>query len=756
MPRISLLRACAAFFAGVVLFSLPALHSQTTSSPVPAEPTNRLIHEKSPYLLQHAHNPVDWYPWGAEAFAKARRENKPIFLSVGYSTCHWCHVMERESFDNPAIAKLMNDSFVSIKVDREERPDVDSTYMTFIQATTGGGGWPMTVFLTPELKPFAGGTYFPATDSDGQPGLKTILPRIADAWRQHGAEIEKQADQILAKLREFTTTPAASQLGKSAPGIALLDAGYQQLAHRFDAEHGGFGDAPKFPEPATLNLLTRVYARHGADSPEGKHALEMDLSTLRHLEAGGIHDHLGGGFHRYSTDARWHVPHFEKMLYDQAQLAIAYLEAYQITGDEEFAATARDILAYVQRDLTDPATGGFLSAEDADSQPTANSAERVEGAFYVWTQADLARVLGADEAPLFDWYYGVEKDGNVPARSDARGELRGENVLDATGHTPDEAAAKFKCPVEQINASLARSRVKLLAVRANRPRPRRDDKIITAWNGLAISAFARAYAVLGDPVYLDAATKAAGFLQASLYDPKSGQLTRSYRQGASATPGFAEDYAFLIRGLFDLYEADFQPDHLRWAEALQKTQDTLFWDTRAGGYFNTAGTDPNLLLRSKTDDDGAEPSASSVAALNLARLGQALVNDADTKRAASVLQAFDATLQRAPLALPEMLVALDFQAGPTRQIVVTGTRDAPDTAAMLKAARRPFLPDSVVLLADNGASQEFLASHVDFFKDLQPLAGKATAYVCQNFACQLPTNDLTAMQKLLVAAPAAK
>ncbi len=748
------LHAGAAFFVGVVLFSLPVLRAQTAAPPVP-EHTNRLIHEKSPYLLQHAHNPVDWYPWGEEAFAKARKENKPIFLSVGYSTCHWCHVMERESFENPAIAKLMNDSFVSIKVDREERPDVDATYMTFIQATTGGGGWPMTVFLTPELKPFTGGTYFPAEDSGGQPGLKTILPKITDAWHQHGPEIVKQADQILAKLREFTTTPA-SQPSKATPSIALLDAGYQQLAGRFDAEHGGFGDAPKFPQPVTLDLLTRVYARHGADSPEGKRALEMDLATLRHMAAGGIHDHLGGGFHRYSTDARWHVPHFEKMLYDQAQLAIAYLEAYQITGDEEFADTARDILAYVQRDLTDPTTGGFLSAEDADSQATADSAERVEGAFYVWTQADLNRVLGADDAPLFDWYYGVEKDGNVPAQSDARGELRGQNVLDATGRTPDEAAAKFKRPVEQVNASLAASRAKLLAARANRPRPRRDDKIITSWNGLAISAFARAYAVLGDPAYLAAASKAAGFLQASLYEAKTGQLTRSYRQGASATAGFADDYAFLIRGLFDLYEADFQPDHLRWAETLQKTQDVLFWDAKNGGYFNTAGTDPNLLLRSKTADDGAEPSASSVAALNLARLGQALENEGYTKRAANVLQAFDATLQRAPLALPEMLVALDFQVGPTRQIVVSGTRDAPDTAAMLKAAREPFLPDSIILLADNGASQEFLASHVDLFKDLKPLDGKATAYVCENFTCHLPTSDLAAMQKLLAATPTAK
>ena len=720
-----------------------------------AEPTNRLIHEKSPYLLQHAHNPVDWYPWGEEAFAKARWENKPIFLSVGYSTCHWCHVMERESFENPAIAKLMNDHFVSIKVDREERPDVDATYMTFIQATTGGGGWPMTVFLTPELKPFTGGTYFPPEDRDGQPGLKTILPKVAQAWKEHAPEIRAQANEILARLQTFTTSPPAAA-DQSVPGPSLIDAGYEQLAKRFDAEHGGFGDAPKFPQPVTLNLLTRVYARHGTDTPEGKRALEMDLSTLRHMAAGGIHDALGGGFHRYSTDARWHVPHFEKMLYDQAQLAVAYLEAYQITGDEEFAVTARDILGYVLRDLTDPASGGFLSAEDADSLPQADSAERVEGAFYVWTKTEIDAALGTGDAPLFEYHYGIEPGGNVPAASDARGELRGKNVLDATGHTLAETAAKFGEPVEQVRTSLARSCARLLAVRSQRPRPRRDDKIITAWNGLAISAFARAYQVLGDPEYLAAADKAASFLQANLYDAKSGKLTRSYRQGASEAAGFADDYAFLIQGLLDLYAADFRPERLRWAEALQKTQDEQFWDAKNGGYFNTAGADPSLLLRSKSDDDGAEPSANSVSALNLARLGQAFEEDADTKRGALVVKTFGATLHRAPLALPQMLVALDFQLGPTRQIVIAGKRGAPDTTAMLQTARKPFLPCSVVLLADSGTGQEFLAAHVDLFKDIQPLGGKATVYVCQNFVCHLPTTDLAALRSLLQAPLSAK
>ena len=757
MIQTFLLRAGAAFFVGVALLPLPDLRAQSTASSVP-EHTNRLIHEKSPYLLQHAHNPVDWYPWGEEAFAKARKENKPIFLSVGYSTCHWCHVMERESFENPAIAKLMNDSFVSIKVDREERPDVDATYMTFIQATTGGGGgWPMTVFLTPELKPFTGGTYFPAEDSGGQPGLKTILPKITDAWHQHGPEIVKQADQILPKLREFTTTPA-SQPGNVAPGSALLDAGYQQLAGRFDAVHGGFGDAPKFPQPVTLDLLTRVYARHGADSPEGKRALEMDLATLRHMAAGGIHDHLGGGFHRYSTDARWHVPHFEKMLYDQAQLAIAYLEAYQITGDEQFADTARDILAYVQRDLTDPATGGFLSAEDADSQPRANSPERVEGAFYVWTQADLDRVLGPDDAPLFDWYYGVEKDGNVPAQSDARGELRGQNVLDATGRTPDEAAAKFKRPVEQVNASLARQpRQTPRRPREAAPGPgatTRSSRPGTAWLSPRSPAPTWCSAI---PPTSTPPRKAAGFLQASLYDAKTGQLTRSYRQGASATAGFADDYAFLIRGLFDLYEADFQPDHLRWAETLQKTQDALFWDAKGGGYFNTAGTirisscaaKPTTTARSPAP--AAWPRSTSPASDRRSKTkatpsGPPACCKLSTPRSS----ARRSRCRRCSWRSTSRSVRRARSSSPGRATRQTLPRCS-------KRRANPSCPTASSCSPTAEPAKSSSPRTWIFFKDLHPLADKkATAYVCENFTCHLPTSDLAAMQKLLAATPTAK
>jgi uncharacterized protein YyaL (SSP411 family) len=732
----------------------PAVGVRANEPAIAATPANHLIGEKSPYLLQHAHNPVDWYPWGEEAFAKARRENKPIFLSIGYSTCHWCHVMERESFENPAIARLINDSFVAIKVDREERPDVDATYMDFVEATTGGGGWPMTVFATPDLKPFAGGTYFPPEDRDGQPGLKSILPEIAFAWKEHRAEIVAQAGEITARLQELATPTAAKAASvQDAPGKATLDAGFAALAASFDGAHGGFGagNGPKFPQPMNLNFLARGAARHGPASATGKQALDMDLATLRAMAAGGIHDQLGGGFHRYSTDPRWHVPHFEKMLYDQAQLAIAYLDAYQLTGDTAFAAVARDTLDYVRRDLSDPATGAFFSAEDADSQPAPDKPERVEGAFYVWKKADVDAVLGPGEAELFDAAYGVKTGGNVPAASDARGELAGQNVLDATGHAPAELAAAFHFSADDISTRLAHDREALFARRSQRPRPRRDDKTITAWNGLAISAFARAAEVLDDPAYLAAAQRGAAFLQANLYTARTGRLARSYRDGPGASAGFADDYAFLIQGLLDLYEADFDPAHLSWAQSLQATQNGLFWDDKAGGYFDTApGQDPHVFLRTRNGEDNAEPGANSISALNLARLGQLLENDDSLRQSRRTVTAFASLLSRAPLAAPEMLVALDFLEGPVRQIVVAGRPGAPDTLAMLRAVRRPLLPDSLVILADGGAGQAFFAGHVDFFKDVHPLEnGQATAYVCQNFACQLPTTSPAVLAHLL-------
>ena len=558
--------------------------SDTFAQPTPARPehTNRLAQEKSPYLLQHAHNPVDWYPWGEEAFAKARRENKPIFLSIGYSTCHWCHVMAHESFENEEVAATMNRDFVNIKVDREERPDVDRVYMTFVQATTGGGGWPMSVWLTPDLKPFVGGTYFPPEDRYGQPAFKTVLERIATAWKENHDKIVDQGGKIVAALRE--SQAAATAEGKI--DAAILDAAYQQIDRSYDPKEGGFGNAPKFPRPVTLNFLTRFYASD-PKRESGKHALEMTLFTLRKMGAGGMHDHIGGGFHRYSVDRYWHVPHFEKMLYDQAQLAVAYLNAYQILGDPhlnplpgqgeadakapvrvEFERVARDILDYVVRDMTSK-EGGFFSAEDADSPVvaaggrSAATGDQAEGAFYVWAKKEIDAALG-DAAEIFDFHYGVQPHGNAPEGSDPQDEFRGKNIL-IERHTIAETAKHFGKTEGEIGKLLAQCRTKLFSIRAKRPRPHLDDKIIAAWNGLMISAYARAAQVLDEPRYLEIATSAARFLRANLYDEKSKLLYRNYRGGRSDIEGFADDYAFVIQGLLDLYEASFDVDWLKFA-----------------------------------------------------------------------------------------------------------------------------------------------------------------------------------------------
>src|SRR5438874_2211280 len=502
--------------------------------------TNRLAHEKSPYLLQHAHNPVDWYPWGEEAFTKARRENKPIFLSIGYSTCHWCHVMAHESFENDEVAAIMNREFVNIKVDREERPDVDRVYMTFVQATTGGGGWPMSVWLTPDLKPFVGGTYFPPEDRYGQPGFKKVLERIATAWKENHDKIVEQGSKIVEALRE-------SQSGgkpESKIDSTVLVAAYRQLDRSYDPKEGGFGNAPKFPRPVTLNFLTRFYAPD-PKSDSAKHALEMALFTLSKMAAGGMHDHIGGGFHRYSVDRYWHVPHFDKMLYDQAQLAVAYLDAFQITGDRQFELVARDILDYVARDMTSK-EGGFFSAEDADSPIAAGiggpgHSKTAEGAFYIWTKKEIDAALG-EAADVYDFHYGVQAHGNAPEGSDPHDEFRGKNIL-IQRHAISDTARHFKKREGEIARILRQSREKLFGIRAQRPRPHLDDKVISSWNGLMISAYARTAQVLDDARYLEIATRAATFLRANLYDPSRKILFRNYRGSRSDIEGFADDYA---------------------------------------------------------------------------------------------------------------------------------------------------------------------------------------------------------------------
>jgi len=734
---------------------------------------NRLAQEKSPYLLQHARNPVKWFPWGREAFEKARQEDKPIFLSIGYSTCHWCHVMAHESFEDPATAEIMNREFVNIKVDREERPDVDRVYMTFVQATTGGGGWPMSVWLTPQLEPFVGGTYFPPEDRFGHPAFKRVLQRITEAWKNDRAKISSQGANIVDALREA----AKDQTSAGKIDAVILESAYQQLARTFDAHDGGFGGAPKFPRPVTLNFLTRFHARN-PDSDSGQHALEMVLLTLRKMAAGGMHDHIGGGFHRYSVDAYWHVPHFEKMLYDQAQLASAYLDAFQIVGDAEFAASARDILDYVRRDMTSP-EGGFYSAEDADS-PVAVAAvydrreseigahraplhRNAEGAFYVWTKQEIVDALGED-APIFSFHYGVEENGNAPAGADPHGEFVGKNIL-IERHSLAETA-RFRStgvppvgptgvsPVddkdeEAIRGLLAQSRQKLFSIRNKRARPHLDDKIIAAWNGLMISGFARGAQVLNDASYLETATRAGKFIRANLYDESRKILFRSYREGRGEVEGFADDYAFVIQGLLDLYEASFDTGWLKFALELQGQMDALFWDNESGGYFTVTGHDSNILLRLKEDNDSAEPAASSVTALNLARLA-AIRNDGELLgRAKKTVSAFARQLAHFPSALPQMLVAFDFLEGSPGQIVIAGDSDSPETKALLAEVHRHFLPNKVLLFADDAEGQRYLGEKNEAIRAMSMVGGKPAAYVCENFACKAPIADANELRKVL-------
>ena len=680
-------------------------------------PPNRLAGEKSPYLGQHAHNPVDWYPWGEEAFAKARRENKPIFLSIGYSTCHWCHVMAHESFENKAIAQLLNKDYVAVKVDREERPDIDRVYMTYVQALTrGGGGWPLSVWLTPDLKPFFGGTYFPPEDGYGRPGFGRLLASIAEAWHTARPQVEEAGETALSQLRRF----AAAAERSDPVDAALLDTAHASFKDAYDPVHGGFGGAPKFPRPSTFAFLLRQHARTG-----DRQALEMVLHTLRAMAGGGLHDHLGGGFHRYATDERWLVPHFEKMLYDQAQLACAYLEAYQITGETLFAETVRDVLGYVQRDLTGP-EGQFFSAEDADSSVPGQSHGKAEGAFYTWSRSELREVLGAPDAALFSKAFGLERPDNV---------VDGKHVL----------------ALSQADAHplLERCRERLFAARARRPRPHRDDKAVTAWNGLMLSAFARAYQVLGDAAARETAARAAAFIRQHLHSPSTGRLFRRSCEGEAAVDGYAEDYAFLIQGLLDLYEATFDPADLDWALALQEKQNELFWDQDNSGYFSSAADTPNLLVRMKEAHDGAEPSANSVAVLNLLRLSVITGSSEYRVLAEKVFAAFGRRLRELPDSLPQMLAALAFACAAPRQIVVAGEHDAVDTRALLQTTQRPFQPNKVVLLADGGAGQSRLSQHQPSIRSMRKQNGQAAAYVCQGFTCQEPVTDKTALAKLL-------
>ena len=697
--------------------------------------TNRLIHEKSPYLLQHAHNPVDWYAWGPEAFEAARNQDKPIFLSIGYSTCHWCHVMERESFENEQIAAILNKYFIAIKVDREERPDVDRIYMAYVQATTGGGGWPMSVWLTPDLKPFLGGTYFPPENRYGRAGFPALLERVADAWRNDRQKIMQSGADVVAHLEEAAEVAPAGSLDPNS-----LEVGFLQFRRSFDPKLGGFGGAPKFPRPVTHNFLLRY-----AERAHKEEAREMVLSTLRAMAKGGMHDQLGGGFHRYSVDERWFVPHFEKMLYDQAQLAVSYLEAYQITHDAFFAEVARRTLDYVLRDMTDK-DGGFYSAEDADSViDPAKPEVKGEGAFYVWTRAEIGQILGEPLASWFSYRYGIGPHGNV--ESDPHDEFTGKNIL-FEAHTVEETAKRLSELLAEVQKGLDAAVQKLLAARSKRVRPHLDDKVLTAWNGLMISALAKAGAVLSEPRYSAAATRAAEFVLHRMYDARTGVLLRRYRQQDAAIPGFLDDYAFFTQALLDLYEAQFDVRYLETAVRLTGKQRELFEDRGHGGFFSSAGGDASLLIRMKDDYDGAEPSGNSVAALNLLRLAQVTNRQELRECAEKTLRAFASRINGAPSAVPQMLVAYEFSLSKPKQIILVGDRSTPEAQAMLHVLRERFLPDAIALFVDE-ASRKALAGYLPVIRDMSADHHKTTAYVCENYMCKLPTADAAKFAELL-------
>ncbi len=701
----------------------PPSPGQTSVEPLTVEPqehthTNRLAAESSPYLLQHAHNPVDWYPWGPEAFERARAEDKPIFLSIGYSTCHWCHVMERESFENEAIAALMNQHFVCIKVDREERPDVDAIYMDYVQAATGSGGWPMSVFLAPDLRPFFGGTYFPPADRHGRIGFPTLLTRIAHAW-------ETKKDSLLAdaaKGAEYLTGRHQTQPA-AALDAAVMGTAASQLKQTFDPVHGGFGGTRnKFPRPHTLDLLLRMFERTRQED-----LLEIVTTTLDAMAAGGIHDHLGGGFHRYSTDPEWFVPHFEKMLYDQAQLLSLYADAWLVTGEERFAAVARDIVGYVMRDMRDPA-GAFWSAEDADS-------EGEEGKFYVWTKDEILAALGAEAGEALCADYGAKEDGNWTEEGTTV--PTGTNILALSREDWTERAERH-----------AASRQILLEKRGGRIRPGLDDKVLVDWNGLWIGALAHAGRALGEKDWVKAAAEAAAFVATSMRDA-DGRLLHRYRQGQAGIPAFLEDHAFAAWGFLELYEATFDPRWLGESLATARAMGELFFDEEVGS-FRLVGSDQENELIAPTHEiyDGAIPSGNSVAADVLLRLA-AVTGDAGLERLGlRVLESFSGQIAGYPTGFTRALLAADWAIGPAREIVLAGAFGEEGFDALRAEVDRRYLPRSVVLHRPDGDATAItaLAPFVEFQTAQQ---GRATAYVCENRTCQLPVTEAAALAEQL-------
>lgn len=697
---------------------------------------NSLISEKSPYLLQHANNPVDWHPWSEEAFEQALHEDKPVFLSIGYSTCHWCHVMAHESFEDPQVAKLINDAFVPIKVDREERPDIDQIYMTACQMMTGRGGWPLTIIMTPDKKPFFAATYIPKVGRFGSSGLLELIPRIKDLWTNDRNRLLDSAEKISVNLNQLRMPQPRTALDESA-----LTSAYEGLCNQFDLQNGGFGSAPKFPTPHNILFLLRYWKRTG-----DANALEMVETTLQAMRMGGVYDHIGFGFHRYSTDARWFAPHFEKMLYDQALLAMAYSEAYQATRKVEYATTAREILAYVMRDMTSEA-GGYYSAEDADS-------EGVEGKFYLWSVEELKALLDKDELNLLLKLFDIQEGGNFEIE-------KGMNIL-ALRSSLEDAASVYGMPENEIRERMEKIRTKLFAVREKRIHPYKDDKILTDWNGLMIAAYAKAAQALGQPGQLGqapgdqglddqdyslAARKAADFILARMRGP-DGRLLHRYRDGPGIQANL-DDYSFMIWGLIELYEAVFDAQYLQAALDLTRVMIEHFWDNESGGFYFTPDDGERLLVRRKEIYDGAVPSGNSVAMLNLLRLSRLTGNHEYEELADKIGQAFSVQVSRQPAAYSMLMASIDFGIGPAYEVVVVGDPGAQNTLEMLKALRSRFIPNKVVILVDSGQDSPAIFRLAEFTKNLSAIGGSATSYVCANQSCDLPTTDVAKMLDLI-------
>jgi len=695
---------------------------------------NRLINEKSPYLLQHAYNPVDWYPWGEEAFLKAREEDKPIFLSIGYSTCYWCHVMEREVFEKEEIARIMNEKLVNIKVDREERPDIDRIYMNALIATTGQGGWPLSAFLTPDLKPFFLRSYIRPVAHHDMPGFPELVDRISDLWKNDRQKILSSSEHIFDYLKKSNVKTL------TAVDEDAISKCYQNFLNSYDTTFGGFGERPKFPRPSIFNFLLRYFHKTGNGS-----SLKMVLNTLRAMASGGIYDQIGGGFHRYSVDERWHVPHFEKMLYDQAQLIISYLETYQITKDNSLLEVGRGILSYVLKKLWNE-EGGFYSAEDAESAVDIDKPNiKNEGAFYVWTKSEIELFLGINDAEIFNFYFDVREEGNVV--DDHLGVFGGKNILHISRNISETAKQFGKTP-DEINKILLDAKHKLYIEREKRPQPHLDDKIITAWNGLMISALSKAYQILDDEVYRETAEITANFILEKLFDSQTKTLYRRYRDGEAKFDGGLQDYAFFVQGLIDLYETTFDVKWLEHAITLTKKQIELFWDQEAGGFFDNAGNDKSIILRLKDDYDAAEPTGNSISVMNLLMLAEMTNQKEWREMAVKTIQSFAARLNQIPEALPQMLSAMILETASLQEIIIVGERSSKDTKKVLKEIYQKFLPNKVIILVDDN-SRTYFTNYLPFLKDMTMIDGRTTVYICKNYSCQLPTNELEKVLELL-------